>query len=123
MNINDQHLRFIFFIFFSFLLCFVMLVCGYVLGGRSYFKQSPEPFESGIVSVGSAHMQVPIKFSLIAIFFVLFDVEVLYLYIWSLGVREAGWIGLLNICFFIHILLMTLFYLIRNNIFKWIILK
>ncbi|WP_154028386.1 NADH-quinone oxidoreductase subunit A [Buchnera aphidicola] len=123
MNISDQHLHFIFFVFGVFVLCFLMLLCGYVLGGRSYFQKSPDPFESGVISVGSARIQIPIKFSLIAILFVLFDVEILYLYFWSLCIRESGWIGLLSICFFIHILFMTLFYLIKNNILEWVILK
>ncbi|WP_154061450.1 NADH-quinone oxidoreductase subunit A [Buchnera aphidicola] len=123
MDISYQHLCFIFFIFGGFTLCFVMLLCGYTLGSRSYFQKSPDPFESGIVSVGFARVQIPIKFSLIAILFVLFDVEILYLYFWSLCVRESGWIGVLNIIFFIHILFMTLFYLIKNNILEWVILK
>ncbi|WP_172598447.1 NADH-quinone oxidoreductase subunit A [Buchnera aphidicola] len=98
-----------------------MLLLGHVLGGKSYFYKTPHPFESGIISVGSARSRVPIKFSLLAILFVLFDIEIFYLYIWSICVRELGWIGLLKICFFINTVLMALFYLIKNNIFEWIV--
>ncbi|VFP84867.1 NADH-quinone oxidoreductase subunit A [Buchnera aphidicola (Cinara splendens)] len=123
MNINDQYVSFIYFIVFGLLMCISMLLFGYILGGRSYFYKIPHPFESGIISVGSARLRVPIKFSLLAILFVLFDAEILYLYTWSICVRELGWIGLLKICFFINTLFIALFYLVTNNIFEWIVSK
>ncbi|WP_154049173.1 NADH-quinone oxidoreductase subunit A [Buchnera aphidicola] len=123
MNIDYQALSFLFFIFFSFFVCFFMLISGYIFGSKSYFQNIPHPFESGIVSLGSARLQIPIKFSLIAILFVIFDVEALYLYIWSVCVRESGWIGFFGICFFIFSLFITLYFLFKNNVLEWIISK
>ncbi|VFP81398.1 NADH-quinone oxidoreductase subunit A [Buchnera aphidicola (Cinara curvipes)] len=123
MKINYQSLCFLVFIFFSFFVCFFMLIAGYILGGRSYFQNIPHPFESGIISLGDARLKIPIKFSLIAIFFVIFDIEALYLYIWSICVRESGWIGFIGICFFIFSLLLTLYFLFKNNILEWIVSK
>ena len=49
------------------------------------------PFESGIDSVGSARLRLSAKFYLVAMFFVIFDVEALYLFAWSTSIRESGW--------------------------------
>nr|WP_244268589.1 NADH-quinone oxidoreductase subunit A [Buchnera aphidicola] len=103
------------------MICLIILFLGYILGGKSSFRNPPDPFESGIVSLGSARLNLPIKFSLIAILFVIFDIEVLYLYIWALCVREVGWIGFLEVSSFILILLMTLFYLIKEKVFEWVL--
>ncbi len=121
--IPDQYLSFFCFIFFSFFACFIMLLFGYLLGGRSYFQNTPNPFESGIISLGTARLHIPIKFSLVAILFVIFDVEALYLYTWSVCVRELGWMGFFSIVCFIFFLLITLFYIIQNNILEEIVLK
>lgn len=121
MNMNCQYLGFFCFIFFSFFICFSVLFLSYFLGSQSYFYNTPHPFESGIIALGDAKLQIPIKFYLIAILFVVFDVEILYLYIWSICVRELGWIGFLEICFFVFSLLITLFYLIENRILEWAI--
>ena len=51
------------------------------------------PFESGIDSVGSARLRLSAKFYLVAMFFVIFDVEALYLFAWSTSIRESGWVG------------------------------
>lgn len=71
------------------------------------------PYESGIDSVGSARLRLSAKFYLVAMFFVIFDVEALYLYARSVSVRENGWLGFAEATLFILILLAGLFYLVR----------
>lgn len=68
-------------------------------GRRLVFRRSRTrevknvPFESGIDSVGSARLRLSAKFYLVAMFFVIFDVEALYLFAWSTSIRESGWVG------------------------------
>lgn len=96
-----------------------MLLCGHFLGGRSYSRFKNIPFESGIVSIGNARMRFSVKFYLIAMIFVIFDVEGIYLYIWSISIRESGWLGFSEIFIFIFVLLTSLIYLIRTKSFDW----
>ncbi|MBZ2279957.1 NADH-quinone oxidoreductase subunit A, partial [Buchnera aphidicola] len=74
------------------------------------------PFESGIVSVGDTYLNFSVKFYLIAIFFVIFDVESLYLYAWSISIRELGWIGFIEATIFIGSLLVGLLYLVKVQV-------
>ena len=74
------------------LVCVLMLAVSAVTGGRTRGRAKTDPFESGIVSVGSAHLRLPAKFYLVAMFFVIFDVEALFLYAWAVSLRESGWI-------------------------------
>ena len=100
-------------------LCAVMLVLPFFLGGRDWGRAKDEPFESGIVSVGSARMRLSAKFYLIAMFFVIFDVEALFLYAWAVSVREAGWAGYVEVLIFITVLLAGLVYLWRIGALEW----
>ena len=77
------------------------------------------PFESGIVSVGSAHFRISIQFYLPAILFIIFDLEVVFLFAWAVAVKEAGWPGFVEISVFIFILLAALFYLWRIRALDW----
>jgi len=95
-----------------FLLAF-MLGIPWLLGGRAWGRAKNDPFESGVVSQGGARLRLSAKFYLVAMFFVIFDVEALYLYAWSVSVRESGWIGFAEAVLFITILLAGLIYLIR----------
>ncbi|TKJ86526.1 NADH-quinone oxidoreductase subunit A, partial [Erwinia persicina] len=59
------------------------------------------------------------KFYLVAMFFVIFDVEALYLYAWSTAIRESGWVGFVEAAIFILVLLAGLFYLVRIGALDW----
>ena len=90
-------------------LCVFMLTVPLLLGeivGRA--KQ--EQFESGVVSAGGARIRLSAKFYLVAIFFVVFDLEALYLYAWSTAVREVGWLGYTTVVIFVVDLLIALVY-------------
>ncbi|XBC37796.1 MAG: NADH-quinone oxidoreductase subunit A [Buchnera aphidicola (Meitanaphis microgallis)] len=111
-----------FFIFFlvAFFTCLFILSLSTVLGGKSQSRHKHTPFESGIDPVDSVfHLNMFIKFYLIAIYFVLFDVEALYLYLWSISIIESGWIGFIEVMFFVFFLLSGLVYLIRLNSLNW----
>ena len=107
------------FLWAVFALCGVMLIGSFLLGGRSSGRAKNQPFESGIVSVGSARMRLSAKFYLVAMFFVIFDVEALFLYAWAVSVRENGWAGFIEVTIFIGVLLIGLVYLWRLGALDW----
>lgn len=100
-------------------LCCVMLGASYLLGGRTWGRAKNEPFESGVVPVGSARLRFSAKFYLVAMFFVIFDVEAVFLFAWAIAVREVGWAGFFEALIFISVLLAGLFYLWRIGALDW----
>ena len=100
-------------------ICFVMLGLSWLLGGRAWGRAKNEPFESGVVGVGATNMRLSAKFYLVAMFFVIFDVEALFLYAWSISVKEAGWAGFVEAAVFIFVLAASLVYLWRIGGLEW----
>lgn len=101
------------------LLCAAMLGISYFIGSRNRGRAGMEPFESGVVSVGNARLRLSSKFYLVAMFFVIFDVEALFLYAWAISVRENGWPGFIEITIFITVLLAGLAYLWKVGALDW----
>ena len=97
----------------------VMLGLSYVLGQRHRERATGEPYESGIVSTGSARMRFDAKFYLMAMFFVIFDLEAAFIYLWAVAVKELRWTGYVEIALFIAILFVALVYLWRVGALEW----
>jgi NADH-quinone oxidoreductase subunit A len=97
----------------------LMLGLSWVLGGRDQGRAKGEPFECGVVPVGTARLRLSAKFYLVAMFFVIFDLEAVFLYAWAIAVRPAGWPGLLEAAFFIAVLLAGLVYIARLGGLQW----
>ena len=96
-----------------------MLVVPRLLGGRSQGSQKEEVFEAGVVGAGNARIRLSAKFYLVAIFFVIFDLEALYLYAYAVSVREAGWLGFAAAAIFITILIIGLVYELSLGAMNW----
>lgn len=96
-----------------------MLIVPRLLGGRSSGSQKQEIFEAGVLPAGSARIRLSAKFYLVAIFFVIFDLEALYLYAYSVSVREVGWAGFLAATSFIVILFVGLLYEMKMGAMNW----
>lgn len=90
-----------------------VMLGSYYLGQRHCDRATDFPYESGITTTGSARVRFPVQFYLIAMFFVIFDVETVFVVVWSVAVRELGLWGLLQIGIFASTLLLALFYLWR----------
>jgi NADH-quinone oxidoreductase subunit A len=101
-----------------FILAF-MLAIPRLLGGRDWGRAKNEPFESGVVSAGGARMRFSAKFYLVAMFFVIFDVEALFLYAWAVSVRETGWAGFIEVVIFVSVLLAGLLYIWKIGALDW----
>jgi NADH-quinone oxidoreductase subunit A len=96
-----------------------MIALSYILGQRHRERATGKPYESGIVSTGSTRVRFDIKFYLIAMFFVIFDVESVFIFAWAVAVREAGWAGYIEILFFIGVLSAILIYLWQRRALEW----
>lgn len=92
------------------LLVGLLLLISYLLGQRHREKATQEIFESGIAPTGDARLQFSSDFYLIAMFFVIFDLETVLLIAWAIGFEEAGRTGLVAAAIFIGILLVVLLY-------------
>lgn len=97
----------------------VMILLSYVLGPRHRSHATAQPFESGIVTVGDARLRFPVQFYLVAMFFVVFDLEAVFVYAWAVAARETGWPGYVEILVFIGILVAALAYLWRCGALDW----
>jgi NADH-quinone oxidoreductase subunit A len=101
------------------MLVMAMLSMSFVLGERHHDRATGSPYESGILSEGSARVRFSAKFYLIAMFFVIFDLEAVFLFAWAVAVRESGWAGYAEALLFIMVLLATLAYLWRVGALDW----
>ncbi|AOE85009.1 NADH-quinone oxidoreductase subunit A [Pseudomonas sp. TCU-HL1] len=100
-------------------LCAFMIGVSSLLGSKSIGRSKNDPFESGMLPTGSARLRLSAKFYLVAMLFVIFDVEALFLFAWSVSVRESGWAGFIEATIFIAILLAGLVYLWRIGALDW----
>lgn len=103
----------------TFAIIAIMLGASWLLGGRAWGRAKDEPFESGVVGAGSTRLRLSAKFYLVAMFFVIFDVEAVFLFAWSISVRESGWPGLIEAFIFIFVLLASLVYLWKIGGLEW----
>lgn len=101
------------------LLVTAMLALSCLLGQRHHDRATGTPFESGIVSEGSAHARISAKFYLIAMFFVIFDLEAAFLFAWAVAGRDLGWPGYFEILIFVGVLVLALVYLWRVGALDW----
>jgi NADH-quinone oxidoreductase subunit A len=91
-----------------------MLVGSYVLGQR-HVDRTYTPYEAGILPSGFARFRIPINYYLIAMFFVIFDLEAVFIFAWAVAARELGWAGYIEVAIFIGVLLAALVYLWRQG--------
>lgn len=98
-----------------------MIGASYVLGQRRRDRATGEQFESGVVPAGGtdSQMRFPVHFYLIAIFFVIFDLEAVFIFAWAIAFKESGWAGFVEILIFILILVAALIYLWRIGALDW----
>jgi NADH-quinone oxidoreductase subunit A len=96
-----------------------MLALSHVLGQRHQETATGEPYESGIVSTGSARVRLSAEFYLVAMFFVIFDLEAVFIVAWAVAFREVGWGGYVEVVVFIGVLLAALVYLWRQGALDW----
>ena len=96
-----------------------MIGLAYILGERHKDRATDQIYESGILTTGDARLRLNAQFYMVAMFFVIFDLETVFIVAWALGVKELGWVGYIEILIFIGILLAALVYLWRIGALDW----
>jgi NADH-quinone oxidoreductase subunit A len=89
------------------------------LGPKRTSEVKDKNFECGIESVGNARIPFSVKYFLVAILFVLFDVEVIFLYPWAVNFKDLGIEGMLKMIIFMALLLVGFFYIIKKKALEW----
>ncbi|MDG1945634.1 MAG: NADH-quinone oxidoreductase subunit A [Halioglobus sp.] len=112
-------LPFLIYVLAVLLLVATMLGLSYVLGQRRANKATNMPFESGVLSVGSPQIHMSVEFYLVAIFFVIFDLETVFIFAWAVAFFELGWEGLIAMSVFILILGVALIYELKTGALDW----
>ncbi len=97
---------------------FVMVVTHW-MGPKRNSKTKLETFECGIDVQGNARSPFSIKYFLVAILFVLFDVEVIFMYPWAVNFKKLGILGIVEMFTFISVFLVGFFYIIKKGALKW----
>lgn len=106
-----------FLVFAGIIMVLVLVILGlsYVLGQHHKDRATGEAYESGILSTGSARLRFPSQFYLVAMLFVIFDIETVFVISWAIAFGELGWAGFIGVSVFILILLVVLIYEWRNG--------
>ena len=97
----------------------VLLLLSWGLGQKTRSRQKQEPYESGILPLDNARLKGPVPFYLVAIFFVIFDVEVIFVASWAVASDRLGWPGFAHVCFFIFILFLGLVHIWKTGGLDW----
>ncbi len=110
-----------FLLFIGLILLVVLGLMGlsYVLGGRHTARWKGEPYESGIAPSETPPGGISIEFYRVAVFFVIFDVEAVFLFAWAVTLRESGWRGFVEMAVFAGLLVAALAYLWRSGSLDW----
>ncbi len=96
-----------------------MLVLSIVIGPRRYSETKDEPFECGTIGTGSPNQRLGVKFYLVAMVFILFDIEIVFMYPWAVQVVGLGWQGFWVMISFLSVLSLGLVYIWRRGVLDW----
>ena len=89
------------------------------LGEKKRSHEKARPYECGVIPTGSARLGSPVPFYLVAIFFLIFDLEGVFIFTWAVAFEDLGWAGWLQMSFFIALLLVGLLYIWKKGGLDW----
>jgi NADH-quinone oxidoreductase subunit A len=119
ISLTEQYLPIIAMAFIALGFVVTTMVATHWLGPKRKTSVKSDTFECGIESQGNARSPFSIKYFLVAILFVLFDVEVIFMYPWAVNFKELGLFGLLEMFSFMLLMIVGLIYIIRRGALKW----
>jgi len=97
----------------------VIIWLSQILGPKSTSPMKEEPFETGERTFGIMKSHVPVKFYLVALLFVVFDVELTFLFPWGIVFRQLGWGAFISMTMFLSFLFLTLVYAWKKGVLSW----
>ncbi len=95
------------------------IVASRFLGPRLRSKRKEDPFECGIESQGDARAPLSVRYFLVAIIFVLFDVEIIFMYPWAVNFKGLGWTGFYEMLLFVTFLMAGFYYILKKGVLNW----
>ena len=98
---------------------FLVVGLGHLFGPKKPAQRKSEPYESGIRPFGPGRRQTQVHFYLVAVLFILFDIEIIFLIPWAISLRQLGLFGIIEMVVFILILLVGYIYAWRKGAFEW----
>ena len=101
------------------LVALIAIGMGNLFGPRKKSKVKSMPYESGMPPIGEGTRRMPVRFYLIAVLFILFDIEVIFFLPWAIVFRQLGWFGLIEMFIFIVILLVGYVYAWKKGMLRW----
>ena len=109
----------LFLIGFATLVAVVFTVLSVLFGRRTKLGKKGQPYECGMDPVGTTHDPVPVKFFMIAISFILFDIEIIFLLPWAVVAKQLGMFGFIAISVFVLVIMVGYFYELGKGAFQW----
>lgn len=100
-------------------LILILLILARFLGQRTHSKEKDAPYESAVEPTGDARLREPVPFYMVAIFFIVFDLEAVFVVSWAVAYDLLGWAGFWQISFFIVVLFLGLVYLWKMGGLEW----
>ncbi len=104
---------------FALILAFFVIALGTSIGPRRPSKRKGEPYESGMTPYGPGTRRMSVRYYLIAVLFILFDVEVVFFLPWAVVFRKLGWFALIEMLVFVAILLVGYIYAWKKGALEW----
>lgn len=95
------------------------MVATHWLGPKRHSSLKDDAFECGIESIGDARTPISVKYFLVAILFVLFDVEIIFMYPWAVNFKGLGWDGFVEMIVFMGLLLAGFVYVLKKGVLDW----
>lgn len=100
-------------------LAVVLLVLGMLLGPRKAYAQKDSPFECGFEAFEDARIKFDVRYYLVAILFIIFDLEIAFLFPWAIVLDEIGMFGLISMAIFLLILIVGFIYEWKKGALEW----
>lgn len=91
----------------------------HLLGPKLHGKRKDASFECGLDSVGNARNPFSVRYFMTAILFVLFDVEIIFMYPWAVNFQKLGWFGFFEMFIFLSLLMVGFYYVLLKGVLKW----
>ncbi len=100
-------------------LAVIMVTLSWLLGKHKWTRAKNSPYECGITPTGDAQQRFSVKFYMVAMLFILFDVEAVFLYPWAVIARQLKWFGFWEMLLYIGLVLVGFFYIWKKGIIEW----
>lgn len=117
--IVEQYVPVIFLIVVALLVASIFTLAGILVGPKVRTPLKAMPFESGMMTQGSQYRRYSVRFYMVALAFLIFDVEIVFMYPWAVRFKELGWYGFVVMMIFFAILLIGLVYDWRKGALEW----